>query len=1708
MNCVRGETMRAQIRMTAYIKAFIFLFLMISTFALPEWLYATTPAPMGNYCIVPPYVKRNLRPNVMIMMDNTYNMGDQAYTGMTDYVPSNTYQGYFKPNLMYYNLSNTWIPAGTMPATCTPPSCVYISGNILNWATTSKYDLLENILVGGISASKQTNVNEIISFSTSWTKVLNYTDSDGNARTCYFIVIGGNLNISDDPDNGGSCGYLDSPAKPLPKDYPDYPQVSAIEPKTEFAEDRPQDRAANVGTKLLESAIRKSLGIISFVIDLFASDAEADSNQLLIGIGSPPPGTLCAPYSPFTINAAGGSGSGYTWSVSSGSLPPGLSLDQSGTPGSAIISGTPTYDSACSSYPCSYTFTLDVHDDQGTGGKNDSKQNYTMTINAGVSIIIPPPPAPQTPPIPLPGGNQNIWYRSTISASSYCTDDYYWSVTSGSLPPGLIIDPRDGSIFTYVSGTPAIAGTYTFTVKVASAANQKDTASKSFSLTIGAAPAPGVLSIITTSLPDGFPGTTYPAAIISTAGTACIPSACCGSTCGWTWSITSGSLPPGLNIEQISFCTNGDHTYLYGIPTTAGKYTFTVQVTDCRGAVASQTFTVTIRKGVRQTGNTNVKVCAGDYFINCKDTSGTKPGVAPCSASDTTRCVLKTGIVDQFWPQARFGVMNFNKSGGVAVTVVPECIQSCTSLPTTDSQYCPYPSSNFDTAIENAVPITFSTPLVDGEWEAMHYYATGSGNGGYCDPFANSASCMKNFVLMITGGLGADQLNANPPSSNPSWSQPNPLIDNTHCSAATYKLSKNSCFGYNNDLRSDYGGTQNVSTYIVNIMGSNRLITDDAAAQGGGKDYYVDNPTELKAELIQAFKDIIARAASGTAASVLASGEGSGANLVQAVFYPRRKFFNSQKGTYDEIDWIGRLSNFWYYIDPFFTNSQIREDAGNKILDLKTASVASTPSDYIVQLYYNSTAQATMAHRWTDTNGDGSAETELTPDVPFESLGNLWEAGLELWKRDASTRTIFTTTDGSTLTNFSTSNGSTLQPYLQAADANESQAIISYVSGVDNPDYRPRSVKLDLNNDGNTTDTNVGGYDETVARVWKLGDVLNSTPKIASWIPINSYDKTYGDASYGGSGGYIHSSGYQNRGVVFSGANDGMLHAFYLGKLELSGSWQDTSTKKAKLSDPSAIGYGKELWSFIPKNALPYLRYQADPNYCHVYTIDLAPYIFDASIGTDGCSESDYWNCSKYDSDGNPIISRWKTIVIGGMRFGGACKKTCPDPAVDPNCVQTPTADPANNANGLGYSSYFALDVTDFLAHQNDPVNHPPVLLWEFSNENLGYSTTGPAIVRINARNAANTPDKTKNGRWFMVVGSGPTGPIHTDPLSQQFMGSSDQNLRLFVIDLATGALATTQPIDTGITNAFAGSMINATHDVERKYEDNIVYVPYVRLDSSTWTQGGVGRLVTKMATEGTDTSATGNTPLNPGNWTWSKVIDGVGPVTSSVVRLQDPNKGQLWLYFGTGRYYYVESSGVDDPTGQRRIVGMKEPCYSGVFDASCTTNYTSLSGLTNVTDVTVTTSSSFNPDAASFKGWYINLDPAGSYSYLEGNPASSVTSNYKAEREITDPLASTSGLVLFTTFKPYEDICSLGGKSFIWAVKYNSGGAPGALLKGKALIQVSTGAIEQIDMSTAFTDAGNRKSASMEGVSPFNQGLSLLGTPPPVKRVIHMRER
>jgi len=1046
--------------------------------------------------------------------------------------------------------------------------------------------------------------------------------------------------------------------------------------------------------------------------------------------------------------------------------------------------------------------------------------------------------------------------------------------------------------------------------------------------------------------------------------------------------------------------------------------------------------------------------------------------------------------------------------------------------------------------------------------------------------------CQKNYVIFVTDGLPSVDQNGNSKDSSGNLYTAAALIpavqaklQQLSCPTApsgalncTNQYTKSTCSVCVNVGSTPY--VFDVKTYVLGLaMTSQSATLLDQMAQsgetanpvnlngvndGGQHAYYANNATSLNNALVNIFQNILQDASSGTAASILNNSQGSGANLLQAVFYPVKPFDNSTKAS-----WTGEVQALWYYLDPYFNTSTIREDTNQDyVLELN--------QDNIVNFRFNTTTAQTVVDLYQDVLGNDKQLVSQGTGLSFDTPKSLWKLGKELWQRnitDSNTsatydpRNIYTvlssvpsSPDPNIVSGISPStialqkfssvdsdnfnSNTTAQQYLQVGSKTAANTLINYISGIDDPSgtYRGRKVTM----------LNCGLSDaEGCTREWRLGDIIGSTPKLVTNNSLNSYSLMppygYSDTSYAQ---FTASTNYTNRGVAFVGGNDGMLHAVRLGILDVS---QQTSTnssgtayidplKKARMMYPagslasySTSNLGREEWAFIPMNALPYLGYLGNSNYSHMYYVDDTVTVFDASINVPGdnnsaafpnCAAATYQNCQKQTEYGtgtssNPLPlnmpnTSWRTVLIGGMGLGGATRNynttTCVDGVQSGTCVKTPL-------NGIGYSSYFALDVTNPATLPNSSDPNAVKFLWEFNgNGQLGYSLSGPAIVRIGP--------PSMNGKWYAVFGSGPTGPI--DTTAHTFYGSSDQDLKLFVVDIGTGTLVAT--LDTGIPNAFAGTVASSVIDVDRNsqtlpgfYTDDAIYVGYVKKDPSagTWTKGGVLRVLTKGNQDPTQWSYT--TPL----------IDNTGPVTTSIAKLQDRTAkyksssgttgsatGKLWIYFGTGRYFYnTDMSSVSTPF---ELYGVKDPCYSentgdtgylptgpsNAFDTSCTASVDATK-LANQTGTASAAPASSLAD--SYPGWYISLSLSET---VNG-------STYNSERVITNPVASGSGAVFFTTFSPAADVCGYGGESQLWAVNYATGAAPpAAAVQGSALMQSSTGALTQISLSTAFSNPTNlgynnrRLAQPITGVPPLGNGLALMSNPKPTKKILHYQEK
>ncbi|MGA3195469.1 MAG: Ig domain-containing protein, partial [Terriglobales bacterium] len=260
--------------------------------------------------------------------------------------------------------------------------------------------------------------------------------------------------------------------------------------------------------------------------------------QITLACPAATTGTVGIAYS--SSLTAGGGIPPYTYSITSGSLPAGLTLNSS----TGAITGTPTTAGT-------FNFTAQVVDSTGTAAG-------TTTSNCSIVIA----PAPPTLTCPTATGQVGTAYSSALVAAGGVSP-YTFSITSGSLPPGLTLNSTTGAI----TGTPTTAGSFNFTAQVVDSRNNA-AGTNSTNCTIVIAPAPPTLACAGAT---GQVGTAYGSSLVAGGG---VPP--------YTFSITSGSLPPGLTL-------NSSTGAITGTPTTAGTFNFTAQVVDSRGTAAGTT---------------------------------------------------------------------------------------------------------------------------------------------------------------------------------------------------------------------------------------------------------------------------------------------------------------------------------------------------------------------------------------------------------------------------------------------------------------------------------------------------------------------------------------------------------------------------------------------------------------------------------------------------------------------------------------------------------------------------------------------------------------------------------------------------------------------------------------------------------------------------------------------------------------------------------------------------------------------------------------------------------------------------------------------------------------------------------------------------------------------------------------------------------------
>ncbi len=231
----------------------------------------------------------------------------------------------------------------------------------------------------------------------------------------------------------------------------------------------------------LSVAISGDTVVVGAVTDDIGANANQGSAYVFVCGGCPAitldPATLLngAPGAPYnqSLTASGGS-EPYRFSLSTGSLPPGLTLSQGGQ-----ISGTPV---AAGTYNFTITATA--------ANLCTGSRSYTLVINC-LGLTVNPAVAA------LPAGTVGTPYSRTFTAVGGAAP-YTFSVTSGILPGGLSLSP--GGVLT---GSPLANGVFSFTVRARDVNNCEG--SQTYTVTINTGPTARVIRVAPAS---GSPGNT------------------------------------------------------------------------------------------------------------------------------------------------------------------------------------------------------------------------------------------------------------------------------------------------------------------------------------------------------------------------------------------------------------------------------------------------------------------------------------------------------------------------------------------------------------------------------------------------------------------------------------------------------------------------------------------------------------------------------------------------------------------------------------------------------------------------------------------------------------------------------------------------------------------------------------------------------------------------------------------------------------------------------------------------------------------------------------------------------------------------------------------------------------------------------------------------------------------------------------------------
>lgn len=848
--------------------------------------------------------------------------------------------------------------------------------------------------------------------------------------------------------------------------------------------------------------------------------------------------------------------------------------------------------------------------------------------------------------------------------------------------------------------------------------------------------------------------------------------------------------------------------------------------------------------------------------------------------------------------------------------------------------------------------------------------------------------------------------------------------------------------------------------------GTKETGEDDKNCDGLPDTYFQPSGNDsVKDKITAAVSAMLKSSASGTSVSVLSTSAGGQGAVYQAYFYPAKI-----EGENEDRSYPGFMRSF--FIDKY---QNLRDDAsggsynsdGDYSGGPADARLSIYSGDYVANMHLNDDYQVSVELYDTPDGGEILPETP-THDILLDKVMSVWEAGELLANVAPADRDIYAWVDssndgvvdggdmqaieeggsGGEVILFDGSNVADLAPYLRANDPDdpafsnftvdgpltalhEAEDIIDFIRGEYVTGYRNRCITS--NQSGATKETNSddrrSDCELEKQRVWPLGDIIYSTPTLVTG-PSEKYDEIYGETSYVD----FKQLYAKRRNAIYVGANDGMLHAFNAGFFEpkdtkfcngydtggdgyISGDNINSAGECGTIpTDANHADYtlGEEMWAFIPNDNLPHLAWLAcngtngDPTACgnaeytHVYFMDQRPKVSDVQIFS--------------DDDTHP--NGWGTILIAGMRYGGG--------AMDLTFDNDSTVHEFRSA-------YYMFDITN--------PEEKPKLLGRYTHPDLGFTTSYPAIARV--ENEAKT-----EASWFAVFGSGPRNDAGVKDYRDYNANLTPQAGKIFVVEMEATGFTNDNVFDTGDLKSIMGDP--SVIDVNLDFSADVIYIgSTVHVDDDS-TKGAIYRLNTLREPDLSVWTANNNLST-----LFVDDPDTMGPLLIPPSASMD-TQGNFWVYFGTG---ILRNKNDMVNKEQQRFYAIKDACWENKSDAtkcrhadktqlSDPYNYVREPDLFNANDAVIrpTTGSGTQVEAAECPdgtscsynelisyvrekdGWYVDL-------YVDG-------AALKPSERVLARSAVLGGLLLFTTYTPLNDVCSVFGSSSLYALYYETGTA------------------------------------------------------------------